>query len=104
MMTWGNLASWVRRRESFSWNSGLKTFWSSPLEVIFLIVVVSDWLLSGGGMMLGSRCACEEKEEPNRSFVWSVLVLGMGTKVSFNESQMFLSSLGLALWQLEQMR
>ena len=55
----------------------------------FLIVVVSDWLLSDGGMMLGSRCACEEKEEPNRSLVWSVLVLRIGTKVSLSESQMF---------------
>ena len=60
-------------------------------------MVVSDWLLSDGGIMLGSRCACEEKEEPNRSLVWSTLVLGTGTKVSLSESHMFLSSLGLAL-------
>ena len=60
-------------------------------------MVVSDWLLSDGGIMLGSRCACEEKDEPNRSLVWSVLVLRTGTKVSLSKSHIFLSSLGLAL-------
>ena len=40
--------------EYFSLNSGLKVFWSKPVEVRFLMVVESDWLLSGEETRLGS--------------------------------------------------
>ena len=70
----------------------------------FLIVFASDSLLSEGETMLGSLRTCDVKLELNRSLVGSELVFGMGTNVSFKVFQIFLSSLGLAAWQLAQMR
>ena len=68
------------------------------------MVSASDWLLLGGGTMLGSLWAWDVKLEPNLCFDGSAAVLGMGVKVSLWTAHMFLSSLGLEVWQAAQMR
>ena len=53
-----------------------------PLDVRFLIVSASDWLLSDVVARFGSFCTWEVKLEPNLCLDGSEAVLGMGVKFS----------------------
>ena len=64
----------------------------------------SDWLLSDVVARLGSRCTWAVKLDPNLCLDGSEEVLGIGVKLSLWAAQMFLSSLGLDVWQAAQMR